>query len=159
MTATMQDGSEAPLQISKRYTLSLNEKAALRKDLAAWRGKDFTAEELKGFDIAKLLGAYCMLNVVHEQSMDGQKTYANVASITPLPSALNKNKPKSSTPLVQFDLDSFEQAGYDALPAFLQKAIAESVEYRALQKPVSKPAPGTAATNTAFDDMDSDVPF
>jgi hypothetical protein len=30
--------------LSKRYTASLHEKASLRKDLASWRGRDFTPE-------------------------------------------------------------------------------------------------------------------
>ena len=55
------DGS--PMTISKSYTLSLSDKASLRKDLASWRGRDFTEEEAKAFDVTKLLGAYCMVNV------------------------------------------------------------------------------------------------
>lgn len=76
----------------KRYTLSLNEKATLRKDLEAWRGRAFTRDEEMGFDVETVIGANCMLNVQHRQSQDGGKTYANVVSITPLPKALQKNK-------------------------------------------------------------------
>jgi len=43
------DGVTRPMTINKTYTLSLGEKASLRKDLSAWRGRDFTEEELKGF--------------------------------------------------------------------------------------------------------------
>ena len=32
----------------KRYTLSLHEKASLRKDLESWRGRPFTDDELAG---------------------------------------------------------------------------------------------------------------
>src|SRR5688572_13638566 len=46
---------EQPLAISKEYTLSMNEKSNLRKDLKSWRGKDFTEEEAKCFDITKLI--------------------------------------------------------------------------------------------------------
>jgi hypothetical protein len=38
-----------PMTISKNFTLSLAEKATLRKDLQTWRGKEFTADELRGF--------------------------------------------------------------------------------------------------------------
>ena len=62
------DGKEMPLTISKSYTVSLHEKAAMRRDLAAWRGKDFSDEEAKGFDVSKLLGAYCMVNVTQTDS-------------------------------------------------------------------------------------------
>ncbi len=68
-----------PYLASKRYTLSLHEKAALRKDLESWRGRAFTSEELEGFDLEKLIGVPCMLNVV-ENRKDG-KVYGNVQSI------------------------------------------------------------------------------
>ena len=38
-----------PFLVSKRYTLSLNEKATLRQHLQAWRGRAFTPPELEGF--------------------------------------------------------------------------------------------------------------
>lgn len=75
----------------KRYTLSLNEKANLRKDLEAWRGRAFTREEEMGFDVEKLIGANCMANVQHRASKDG-KTYANVVSLMPLPKAMKDAK-------------------------------------------------------------------
>lgn len=68
--------------VQKRYTLSLSEKATLRKDLESWRGKPFTRDEEMGFDLERLIGVNCFLNVVHA-SRDG-KTYANVASVVPL---------------------------------------------------------------------------
>lgn len=62
---------QRPFQISKRYTLSLHEKATLRHDLESWRGKPFTAEELEGFDIEKLLNAQCLLNIIHKPKKAG----------------------------------------------------------------------------------------
>ena len=79
-----------PRAISKQYTLSLHEKAALRKDLQAWRGQAFTPEEKKAFDIEKLLGCQCQLKVVHQMSEDHQKTYANIASIMSVPKGVSK---------------------------------------------------------------------
>ena len=40
-----------PMSISKNFTLSLAEKATLRLDLQAWRGRPFTADELRGFEL------------------------------------------------------------------------------------------------------------
>ena len=71
-----------PYLVFKRYTLSLHEKAGLRKDLESWRGRKFTDEEGRGFDIEKLIGVNCLLNVTHNQV--GDRTYANVVSIMPL---------------------------------------------------------------------------
>jgi hypothetical protein len=64
---------------SKTYTMSLHEKATLFKDLKAWRGRPFTAEELKGFDLEKVLGAPCQLVITHSE-VEG-KVYANVTAI------------------------------------------------------------------------------
>lgn len=62
------------------YTLSLSEKAKLRQQLETWRGRKFSAEELKGFDLEKLIGANCQLQIVHNLSDEG-KVYANVQAI------------------------------------------------------------------------------
>jgi hypothetical protein len=45
-----------PFLVSKRYTLTLNEKGNLRPMLEAWRGRKFTPQELEGFDLERLLG-------------------------------------------------------------------------------------------------------
>jgi len=74
-------------QVRKHYTLSLSEKANLRRDLECWRGRKFTPEELQGFDVEKLLGANCQIQVVHNLSDEG-KTYANVQAIVPFNSKM-----------------------------------------------------------------------
>lgn len=153
----MTSDDNEPLQISKRYTLSLHAKARLRADLEAWRGKPFEDGELKGFDVSKLLGAYCMLNIVH--STQGEKTYANVSSITPLPRQMPK--PASTTPLVSFNLDEPDMAVFGAFHEKLQATIQNSDEWKARTSKITgqpKEAP-KAAPGTAFDDMDSDIPF
>jgi hypothetical protein len=71
-----------PFLVFKRYTLSLGEKANLRKDLESWRGKKFTHDEEMGFDVEKLIGANCLVNVQHNAS--GDRTYANVVAVAPL---------------------------------------------------------------------------
>lgn len=75
-----------PFMVSKRYTLSLREKAGLRKDLESWRGRPFTEAELAKFDVEILLGVGCFLNVVHRTV--GTDTYANVAAIMKLPKGM-----------------------------------------------------------------------
>lgn len=72
-------------QAWKRYTLSLNEKAVLRHDLESWRGRPFTADELRGFDVAAVTGANCLINIVHRTSQTNPgRVYGNVASVMPL---------------------------------------------------------------------------
>lgn len=78
------DKETKPFLVMQTYTNSLNEKARLRQHLDAWRGRKFTAEELKdGFDLERLIGANCQIQVVHNLS-DGGRTYANVQAIVPL---------------------------------------------------------------------------
>lgn len=77
-------GRPERLTAGKRYRRSLNEKATLRHDLESWRGRPFTAAESLGFDLEKLIGANCLLNIVHKPSADGTKTYGNVVSVMPL---------------------------------------------------------------------------
>jgi hypothetical protein len=154
------EGREVPMQIStRRMTMSLNEKANLRKTLHAWRGRDFTADELKLFDISKLAGAPALLNVVHEEGKNG-KTYAGIFSITPLPSAMKKTLPASTTPLVIFDTDKFDVGIFDSLSEYLQNIIRESVEFKSRSAvPAKNSVPAASPAGTAFDDMEDDVPF
>jgi hypothetical protein len=68
---------------SVRYTASLSEKAKLRPFLEAWRGRAFTAEELEGFDLDKLIGANAYLNLISKPKKSGGDTVM-VASIMPI---------------------------------------------------------------------------
>jgi hypothetical protein len=74
--------------VYKRYTLSLNEKATLRKDLESWRGKAFTRDEEMGFDVEQVLGANCLISV--QYNVSGDKTYANVVAVMPLAKGMTK---------------------------------------------------------------------
>jgi hypothetical protein len=71
---------EGPMTIGNKYTLSLHEKAALRKTLQGWRGRAFTPEELKKFDVTTIVGKPCILSVSHSPK-DGGGVYANVDSV------------------------------------------------------------------------------
>lgn len=144
------DGKEMPMTISKSYTVSLHEKAALRKDLAAWRGRDFTDEEAKAFDVSKLVGAYCMVNVTTSET--NGKTYSNVAGLTPLPGALKNAKPAPVHESVIFNLDEPDMVVFSTFHEKLQEAIKRSPEWAQLGK-----EPAMACSG--FDDMDSEIPF
>lgn len=77
------------MTVRQKYTASLNEKAKLRHDLEAWRGRAFTADELSNFDLENLIAANAMVNVVHRPDSKGN-TWANVASLSPLMRGLPK---------------------------------------------------------------------
>ena len=147
------DGKEMPLTISKSYTVSLHEKASLRKDLSAWRGRDFTDEEAKAFDISNLVGAYCMVNVTTSES--NGKTYSNVAGLTPLPAALKNSKPAPVHEDVLFNLDEPDMAIFATFHEKLQEAIKRSPEWDAMHGTTRREV---GAAPSGFDDMDSDLP-
>lgn len=147
------DGKTMPMTISKSYTVSLHEKSGLRKDLAAWRGRDFTDEEAKGFDVSKLIGAYCMVNVTTSET--NGKTYSNVAGLTPLPGALKNSKPAPVHEHVVFDLDKPDMAVFNSFHEKLQNAIKASPEWARH----GKQAPQPAAAGSGFENMDEEIPF
>lgn len=91
-----------PFLISQSYTLSLSKKANLRNDLQSWRGKVFSESELAGFDLENLVGKGCMLNIIHNAV--GDKTYANIASISTLPRGMKPPTPKGE--LLVFSCDA-----------------------------------------------------
>jgi hypothetical protein len=149
----LQTAEGKPLIVSKRYTLSLDEKATLRKDLEAWRGKAFTQEELDGFNLEVLLGKCCMVSVTHS-TYDG-KEYANIAGISQVPSALKKlGEPKGVNELLIFTLDPFDQDKFSKLSEGMQGVIKKSAEYRNTFEPNAPPV--TSAPSELIDD---DIPF
>ena len=153
------DGKVMPMTISKTYTLSLGEKANLRKDLTAWRGKAFTEEELKGFDITNVLGKHCMLNVT--VSENNGKTYSNIAGVSPIHKSMAK--PDGVHKNITFDLDNFDEEVFNSFHEKLQDYIKQSPEYADLFETettttnVAGKAPAKAKAD--FDDFEDDIPF
>lgn len=66
---------------SRGYTPSLNEKAALRRDLKKMMGRELTQAELGEFDLEALIGHGVKLIIQHEHKDD--KTYANISFMAP----------------------------------------------------------------------------
>lgn len=120
---------EQPCVIDKEYTLSLADKANLRKDLQSWRGKAFTDDEAEAFDITKLLGVPCMLNIIHVQGKkDPTKTYQAIGSVSPMPKGLIC--PPQVNETFVFDFENFDEMKFNSLPDFLKEQIAKTPEYR-----------------------------
>ena len=137
-----------PFLVSKTYTASLGEKANLRKDLEAWRGRAFSPDELRGFAAKNILGKTCMVAVAHTDS--GK---AKVSGVIALPKGMEV--PPQVNPSVYFSLepDEFNQQAYEALGNWHKEMIAKSPEY------ARHVGGGTQAHGTGFDDMDEDIQF
>ena len=137
-----------PRAISKKYTISLNEKANLRKDLQTWKGRVFTEKELEGFDIKNLLGKSCMIQVIHNKK--GDKTYANIAAIMPLMKGVAPLTPEN--PLKFYSIQDDRDQIPEGTPEWVRDIIKTSDEWQAFG-PTEE-----AAGNTPAED-NSDVPF
>lgn len=147
-----------PFLVDAEYTLSLSDMSRLRPMLESWRGRAFTDEELEGFDIGKLLGAPCMVTVQHEVSKKN-KTYAAVKSVTPLLKSIQK--PSQVNASLLFELEPWDQKGFEALPEWLRERIKLSTEYRerfggANLPPAKSGGAAPAKSDAPFDD---DIPF
>lgn len=144
---------EQPFVISNEYTLSLSDKANLRKILASWRGKDFTEAEAACFDVTKLLGVPCMLNIIHKTNADGTKTYANIATVSPLPKGFEC--PAQVNKTILLDYDNFDGAVFDSMPDFIKDKIKTSLEYAAM---MDRPVVSMPIVDEPSD-LTSDIPF
>jgi hypothetical protein len=144
-----------PLIQSREYTVSLNEKANLRRDLEAWRGKAFSEDELKGFDISNILGHFCMVNISHRQK--GDMTYADLKGVSAVPSIYKKQGlPEGINTTMLFSLDKFDETMFDSLSENIKETIRKSPEYRSIgeqSKAYQEASGGSVA------DMDNDIPF
>ena len=118
-----------PFGVSAFYTVSLSEKANLRHDLEAWRGRDFTGEELASFNLKNILGVPAYINVIHKKNQAGTKTNAKVGSIMPLPAEMTC--PPAVNEPIFFDWDEgFNREVFDKIPEGIQGIIKKSYEYR-----------------------------
>jgi hypothetical protein len=121
------DDETMPLTIGKRFTNSLHKKASLRRDLEAWRGRAFSDEELRGFDLRNLLDKWALITVIHSER-DG-KTFANVASITAVPGAMRKSLPKGIHDLEAFDITAPDMKLFEAFHQKLRETIEAATEW------------------------------
>lgn len=152
----MKDGR--PFAIFKNYTLSWSEKANLRLDLQSWRGKAFTQEEMRKFDLKNVLGAFCMLNIIERPSQDGGKTYTNVNGVTPVPAMIKQNGlPAPVNVNEMFNLQEPDWVMFENFSDNLKKKIIASPEFEKAKGGV-KPAQQAPAASMADDDLD-DIPF
>jgi hypothetical protein len=131
----------AYIEITKELTVSMHERAGLRKFLGQWRGKSYTEEEaIAGAPLHKLEGVYALASVEQRVSAGGN-TYANIATIAPLPKAMPKP-----------DVGDYER------PEYWATRKAEYAEGVAKFKGAGTPRP-FSETPAALEDDSDDLPF
>jgi hypothetical protein len=159
-----------PFTLTKRYTFSTHEKANFRKDLESWRGKKFTDADFGagGFQINKLLGVNCQLNVIHKPKKDGSGTRAEIAGIMPLGRGMQKAEPHMAPFLLSLHADDFDRDLYDGLTDGMRSTIAKAPEFQALlaqRDAIAAPPPAMNGGAVVMDrptlsaDLDDEIPF
>jgi hypothetical protein len=136
---TSDDGK--PMTISAFYTASLHEKSNLYKTLIAWRGRNFTEQELAGFELETIVGAPCLLTVVHSDA--GRARVGAVAKLGKGMACGDAVHPLSTDPGAE-------------IPEWVQKHIDNSVDN---SPQTYKPAETGDAPSGAEGEADDDLPF
>ena len=132
-----------PYSISKKYTASLNENSALFKDLVTWRGRPFTPEELKEFDVSKLIGLPAILHIEHNNTDSGVRARTNGIF---KPDSFEKTATVNEQQIFDLDVYCQEFKGnstaetkamcdvFEALPEWQRGIIEESFELQAAKE-------------------------
>ena len=124
------DNKGEPLTISKFYTLSLNEKTNLANDLVSWRGRPFTETEKKAFDISKVAGKPCSINVILNQN--GKPKVSTV-----MPIGKNDEIAQQFHPNMVFSITDFQEKKmevFNQLPEGIRNIILKSKELEGTEK-------------------------
>lgn len=133
------------LTVSKKYTASLSDKANLRKDLQAWRGRRFTDEELRGFSLRGVVGARCQLQVTNND--DGWPQISAIVSS-------RDNSWEAHNPLLFFELGDQIPEG---TPNWIVAMIQNCEEMKGVQAGGSQGSAGDEETQHHHGD--DTVPF
>jgi hypothetical protein len=145
---TTGDHEGKPFVVNKWYTASLSDKANLRADLVNWRGREFTPDELQGFDEKNLLDKVCMLSLTKNDK--GKVRVTGVMS-----KAKGMVVPDRVNELVYISLEpgKFERPAFEALTDYFKDEIKKSPEWAELNGAAGAVKPSNV------DDFDDDIPF
>jgi hypothetical protein len=157
LNETMENGG--PFTVSRFVSKKYSQNAALRKILDALIGRPLTkAEKANGYDVRRLLGTVCVVQIVHVEKEAGA-IYANLESVSALPKGVTAPKiPDAEEYFLDLEPEGFDEADYLNLPSWLQDKVRGSPEYGELtgagsDKPRREPLKAAAA-----DEPDDDEP-
>lgn len=130
--------------VSQNYTLSMYN-SHLKRLVETLLGVSLTDEDAKNFDLMDILGASCMLQIIH----NGE--YANIKTIM----WVDEDYWPNENELVLFDLDKYNHDDFNRLPNFVKEKIKETQEWQALEVDED----GTTKAERDADDVNEDRPF
>ena len=122
-------GKPEPYSINMTVNFFVGKNSHLQKLLEGWKGGTFTDAEWENFELKKLVGKACMINVVHATVNDTD--YANVASVSPVPAKWKDRVPAMHNPPVYFEVEMGPNSKeYKSLNEYLQKQIDKCHEWK-----------------------------
>jgi hypothetical protein len=118
----------------------MSEKANLRKFIESWFGKKFPHDAAASdFDLQKLLGRRCLINITHTER--GTKVYADVNNATPIPKGMVADQVQHN-PSLYYSLETPSEMTFKSLPKFLQEKITNRIpEKKTKQEEPEYPIP------------------
>lgn len=124
---TYGDKGELPMAINREYTLSLGEKANLRKLVEGMLGSTLNDSD-EFFGVESLVGKVCLLNVIHKTTQKG-KVYAQIVAASPLPKSMKAPEAINAPFIFDYE-ENFSQEEVEKMPQFIQDKIKSSEQYK-----------------------------
>ena len=118
------EGNMEERQLSREFSVATKKNCKLRTFLGSWNSKNYSDEEYMELDLFEQVGKACQLNVV----LNDTGEYANVDSIMPIPKGIPA--PTSKTAFFTWDMDAWDDAAFEKLPAWTQEQIKKSSQYQ-----------------------------
>lgn len=121
--------AEKPFVVSKKFTLSMHEKATLRKFSTGIVGRKMSDEEATVYDIDDMLGRESLITITHTESDKG--VFADVESANPLPKGMVC--PSAVNKLQLLSYEKWDEELFQSLPKFIQEEISKTPEFVSLR--------------------------
>ncbi len=146
-----------PWVVFKRYTLSFNEKATLRKDLETWRRAVYAPDA--DIDLYRFLHTPWSVEITHSTS--GEKTYANVGKVGPVPKAREKLVDIGTCKPFAFDceVDAIRVVEVDWLPYVYGEKVLDLVQQGIRNMKGTIASHEVPVTPDGQEEEDADLPF
>ena len=159
MDVVDQDGEKVskPRVISGKFNNTINIKALLGQLLTSWRGKPFSQDEKDNFNLFDIIGANCLLGIVHNQV--GDDVYANVGTVVKLMKGMTIKTPEN--PILRYSIEDNGLVIPEGVYDWVKDIIRKSAEHRGVEagdsgeeQPYSEPEDMPPAVPTS-----DEIPF
>lgn len=112
------------IDVNKEFTVSMGDRANLRKFLEQWRGRAYTPEQVKaGVSLDKLTSNHGLLTIAQKQNKAGTRTYAEITACVGVPEMM-KSTATSYTNYTRAEFWATRKAEYAAEVAKFRAATA-----------------------------------